>query len=179
MHAVHKILVNIDDCIGFDEIISRRRRIERIRDYAEKETESFYITAFDWRETQTAGRWSSMYPENVLLGKEDGKKLIRELKHCYIVQNREIEIYLGNIKNGLGDSITEIAKRFNDLSYINNISMDSYYLHCLVRLLAGIYYFDSGFYDTSEYTARINVNTIRNVKREPYKWAMVVFDYHY
>lgn len=80
MHILHSILVHLPGDVPASEGESRREYLERIRSYPETETEDFYEIAFDWRETVTARGWSDEYPENVLLGSEDGKRLIQELK---------------------------------------------------------------------------------------------------
>ena len=83
MHILHSILVHLPGDVPADEGESHEEYLERIRLYAEEETDKFYGAAYDWRETATAGGWAGEYPENVLLGSEDGKKLIRELKKSW------------------------------------------------------------------------------------------------
>ena len=55
MHALHRILVKLED---------EDETIDEIRSVAKSETEDYY-NAYDWRETDTAGRCESEYPCNV------------------------------------------------------------------------------------------------------------------
>ena len=72
MHYLHKILVFIPYVIeSCGEISNKSDLMNEIRVYAECETEPYYTMAFDWRETQTAGRWENEYPENVLLAEDN------------------------------------------------------------------------------------------------------------
>ena len=80
MHILHRILVHLPGDVPASEGESRGEYLDRIRFYAETETEDFHEIAFDWRETATAGSWSDEHPENVLLGSENREKLLRELK---------------------------------------------------------------------------------------------------
>lgn len=68
MHILHSILVHLPGDVPADEGEAREKYLERIRSYAVDETEEFCETAYDWRETATAGGWADEYPENVLLG---------------------------------------------------------------------------------------------------------------
>ena len=49
MHILHRILVHLPGDVPASERESRREYLERIRFYAEVETEEFYETAYDWR----------------------------------------------------------------------------------------------------------------------------------
>ena len=95
MHILHRILVHLPGDVPASEGESRGEYLDRIRFYAETETEDFHEIAFDWRETATAGSWSDEYPENVLLGSEDGKRLIRKLKKVRESQAQEIRCKSG------------------------------------------------------------------------------------
>ena len=95
MHILHRILVHLPGDVPASEGESRREYLERIRSYAETETEDFYEIAFDWHETATAGSWSDEHPENVLLGSEDRGKLLRELKKVRESQAQEIRCKSG------------------------------------------------------------------------------------
>ena len=95
MHILHSILVHLPGDVPASEGESCGEYLERIRSYAETETEDFHEIAYDWRETATAGSWSDEYPENVLLGSEDGKRLIRKLKKVRESQAQEIRCKSG------------------------------------------------------------------------------------
>ena len=41
----------------------------------------------------------------------------------------------------------------------------------MAKLLDGEYFYDSCFYDTAEYTARLNEATIAKVQERPQDWA--------
>ena len=69
MHALHRVLVNLEKIKITKEYLKNNREeaINTIRDFADLETQDFYRTVFDWRETANAGRWSYEFPENVTL----------------------------------------------------------------------------------------------------------------
>lgn len=71
MHYLHRILVYLPDVIS-EEKMKEKELLETIRLYADAETECFYQRAFDWRETDSAGCWSDMYPQQDLSGIIDG-----------------------------------------------------------------------------------------------------------
>ena len=58
-------------------------------------------------------------------------------------------------------------------------SATSFALLKLSRLLYGDYDIDSGIYNLASSSARIYNEDIEQIKQEPNKWAMVMFDYHY
>lgn len=165
MHQLHKILVKINgrcpiEADGRDELIFL------LRNRAERMTEDYYGQAFDWRETDTAGR-------NVILSKDNIDKFIDELNRCIEQQKHQIEDNLKNICMVSYD-LNELVKMF----YNKPSSVPAWYLRCLAELLYGVYTFDSGFFNTEEYTARIAQSTVDDVKNSPNDWALVMFDYH-
>lgn len=91
MHYLHKILVYIPDVSKEADSMIRDSLVSAIRSHAESETEGFYKEVFDWRETDTAGRWSDAYPENVLLGSDDPNSLYEAVAECYQTQKSEID----------------------------------------------------------------------------------------
>ena len=84
MHALHCILLKI----------SPEQPINEIRYMAEEETECYYERCYDWRETNTAGRWDALYPENVILAKDDLDKFIKILEEAQDNIKTEIDYYL-------------------------------------------------------------------------------------
>ena len=93
MHYLHKILVHISDV----EVHEKNELIDAVRRYAENETEDAYGQAYDWRETDCAGRWSSEYPINVLFASDDVKRFVKELKDTMEVQKSEIQSCLAQL----------------------------------------------------------------------------------
>lgn len=180
MHILHKILVHLPSDVPADEGDSRGEYLERIRSYAEEETDEFYETAYDWRETESAGRWKDEYPENVILGSESEKRLLRELKETLDSQSQEIQSCTNSLIEGLGDQLSGIVSGIQKGSS-PPIQGDhfAYLLKKLGKLLDGEYFYDSLFYDTTEYTAKINEATVAKVQEKPQDWALVLFDYHF
>lgn len=182
MHILHSILVHLPGDVPADEGESREKYLERIRSYAEEETDEFYEVAYDWRETATAGGWADEYPENVLLGSEDGKKLIRELKRVQESQAQEIKCNMAQLVHCFGDQLSGIVSGIQKGSVRGTPIQASYYaflMKKMAKLLDGEYFYDSCFYDTAEYSARLNEATIAKVQERPQDWALVFFDYHF
>ena len=49
----------------------------------------------------------------------------------------------------------------------------------MAKLLDGEYFYDSYFYDTAKYTARLDETTMREIQEKPQDWALVFFDHHF
>lgn len=184
MHCLHKILVYIPDVDKEYEKADKTDLMDSIRLYAETETESYYEQAYDWRETDTAGRWEDVYPNNVILAADDSDRFVKELEECLLSQKNEIDEGYAQIKNTVGTDLTEIINgiwNMKDYSDKQNgfTNMTAYYLHHISDLLYGDYNFDSMFYNAHEYTGRIYLSDIDDVKKNPEEWALVMFDYHY
>ncbi|MCI8649610.1 MAG: hypothetical protein HFG20_05790 [Anaerotruncus sp.] len=155
MHILHSILVHLPGDVPASEGESRGEYLERIRSYAETETEDFYEIAFDWRETATAGGWSNEYPENVLLGSEDGKKLIRELKKILETQTQEIRYNMEALINCFGGQLSGIVFGIQNGAVDGSSIQATHYvfqLKKMAKLLDGEYFYDSCFYDTAEHS---------------------------
>lgn len=153
MHTLHRILVNLD-------LVGSTQESE-IKSYAEKETNNFKYTVFEWRTFK-----------KVILGSDHSDELLQELLHCQQVQQQEIDSILEILTNRLGDNLSQIV---NTLS-VNNIY--SYHLNDLAKILAGEYTFDSKFFDIYNNTARIDENTLQEVRKAPESYALVLFNYH-
>lgn len=186
MHYLHKILVYIpyvkESC---GESNNKSELINNIRMYAEHETEEYYGMAFDWRETRTAGRWESEYPENVLLAEDNVQKFVDELKTTMTNQKSYIDDALTKLKKTTGTNLEELVERqwgsdrysFNeDDDLIIETSMLN--LMNIILMLDGTYTSDSMFYNTYNKTARLYPSDIRIAERYPEDWALVMFDYH-
>ena len=96
MHALHKILVYIPEAVSDPKNYTRQELINEIRLYAEMNTDDFYLTVFDQRTTETAGRWENLYPVNVLFAKDDIAKFLQELTITKELQHQEIQQNLEN-----------------------------------------------------------------------------------
>lgn len=169
MHALHKILVNLKTDFGEYDVDKNY-----IRAYAKKDTEYFGDgDVFDWRETDTAGRWSRFYPDNVLFAKDDIENFIKIIENGRTYQQHEMEYALERIKEKFGT--TDLAK-LNEL--ISDDEWESYYVTLYADLLTGRYTFDSMFYDTSRSTSKITDKLIDSIKKNPNDYALVLFDYH-
>ena len=182
MHILHRILVHLPGDVPASEGESRGEYLERIRSYAETETEDFHEIAYDWRETATAGSWSDEYPENVLLGSEDGKRLIRKLKKVRENQAQEIRCNLESLLNCFGDQLSSIVAALQKDSVGSlpmRVSHYTFQLKKMAKPLDGEYFYDSYFYDTAKYTARLDETTMREIQEKPQDWALVFFDHHF
>ncbi len=164
MHALHKILLRVD----------KSETKEEIRHRAEAATEDFCGRAYDWRETETAGRWSGQYPENVILSKDDVECFLKKLNDSLEYQRGEVHYH--------EERVCEVSSNIHDLvemSAEKPFCVPAWNLECLASLLYGNYTFDSRFYDVEDYTALITEQTIKKVEEAPDEWALVLFDYHF
>lgn len=180
MHILHKILVHLPSDAPAKEGLPRQDYLDCIRSYAEAKTDEFYEIAYDWRETETAGSWSNEYPENVILGSESEKRLLRELNEALDSQSREIQNCTNSLIEGFGEQLSGIVsgiQKGGNTPYQRE--QYAFLLKKLGKLLDGEYFYDSCFYDTAHYTARINEETIAKVQKKPQDWALVLFDYHF
>lgn len=184
MHFLHKILVKISDAVADRERYENDELVDTVRRYAENGTDSFYERAYDWRETESAGRWAAEYPVNVLFADDDLDSFIHELEEAMDNQRYELNYALRTIKNSVGTDLEKIVeglagrkRALNGEDGFNN--MTAFYLHCVAAHLYGEYRCDSCFYNTSEWTAFICAEDIESVKADPSDWALVMFDYHY
>jgi hypothetical protein len=79
MHAIHAILVKLEDMIGepYDgtneelKEIARSEALERLNEFGDGDV-------WDWY-ANDAGRWKERYPDNVILGVSDKDKFLSEL----------------------------------------------------------------------------------------------------
>ena len=170
MHALHCILLKI----------SPGQPINEIRYIAEEETECYYGRCYDWRETKTAGRWDTLYPENVILAKDDLDKFIKILEETQDNIKAEIGYYLKILIGN--DADLKLSELPDKLSIKNNnmsVKMKRYNLRKLAQLLDYQYCFESRFYNVEEYDSYISESTFNDIKNNPENWAIVMFDYHF
>ena len=173
MHALHKILVRLSpDLMSRD--CDRKLLVEEARGVAERETEVYQDRVFDWRETEMAGRWSSVYPENVILSRDNLDAFVAELDEIMTLQHEIAHQYLARICKDITDLPTLVQSELDSPR-----SIDTYELHQLASLLHGEYDFFFRFFNCDAYTARIEQATIDRVKETPNEWALVMFDYHF
>lgn len=92
MHYIHKILVKTNS-----------KDKDEIRGQAVEETEQFWNTVYDWRETDTAGKWSDKYPDNVIIGSEDIEALIKAVE-----ESRQVRMLK---KNGIIEILKALILR--------------------------------------------------------------------
>ena len=85
MHTLHAILVDLRN------VLTKNPDDDRIRAYAEEMTEGYCEEVFDWRETETAGRWSEIYENNVLRGTEQKKEIIEAIENAKLMQDEHLE----------------------------------------------------------------------------------------
>lgn len=183
MHYLHKILVYIPDLPINTTTYDKDALIDEIRHYAENTTDEYHMKAFDWRDTDSAGRWSDDYPENVIFAKDDIDRFIREVNQAVEAQKLEIYACLAQLENTIGIDLKKIVSGILSRdSYLESKDgvdcMTAYYLYCISAHLNGEYRFDSYIFDAHKYTSRVFPNNIAHIKENPEKWALVMFDYH-
>jgi len=183
MHVLHKILVYKEE--GFDVTELEQERIDEARSLAEYDTEKYFEEVYDWRETETAGAWSDEYPKQVYFASDDIDWFINEIKEAVASQKAEAEMYMKEIKEHGGINLEDIVSVLMDDNLkpeapsARFASAASFALLKLSRLLYGDYDIDSGIYNLASSSARIYNEDIEQIKQEPNKWAIVMFDYHY
>lgn len=181
MHYLHKILVNIGELKKQE---GHRPSKEEVRYYAESNTEDYYNQAFDWRETDCAGRWSGEYPKQVYFASKDIEWFVNELKEVIAIQKNNIDRAMAQLRATCGidlDKVVESLWRFNgrfDKQEDGTNDMTAYYLNKIAQTLHGDYKADSCFYNTDSYSARLYQSDIDEVIKNPENWALVMFDYH-
>lgn len=183
MHKLHKILVHIPDISLNSNIRSKKRLINEIRFYAEEQTSDGYMRVFDWRETDSAGRWETQYPVNVLLAKDNIEQFIQELIAIREYQHQEIQYILNELSKKAGSDLKQITCEIEKMNgpYETTKTIDlmtTFYLSKIASLLHGEYIFDSCFYNIIGETSRVYPQDIDAIKKQPEDWALVLFDYH-
>lgn len=186
MHILNKILVNVKALLGDTADMDRSEVMNMVRDHAEQETDYFYEDAYDWRETDTAGRWAQTYPENVLLGSENPEQLREEIVDAETAQKEELDTSLkmleGYARMPFNELVQTLWERRGSLPVDASsfaADMATYHIKKIAKLLSGEYFYDSFFYDANEYTARISPNTYKKIQENPGDWALVFFDQHF
>lgn len=185
MHFLHKILVHIPDATDLEMDAPKQDILSEIISHARSETECFCDRAFDWREDDSAGRWSDEYPQQAYLASDDLDWFLKELNDIQTGQKFEINTALQHLRESVGTDLTEIVSKLWDRDGKNYdpaqgiTEMTAYYLRVLAQLLYGDYRCDSCFYNTKGYTARLYKSDLDEIKENPENWALVMFDYHY
>lgn len=179
MHALHKILVYLPDCFGnvpSDEMTDK----DRIRRYAEDITECYLDHIFDWRETDTAGRWSDVYPDNILICSKNRDTFTRLLNRVMEDQQKVIEdgfLFLcKDIPDADKISLKELVDKLQDNTSL--VGYPAHYLEEIASVLSGRYTFDSMFFNTHNYSSRLTPELKYAILDNPDKWALVLMDYH-
>lgn len=168
-----------------DEETLREEILGAVTRHAKDETECFYEQAYDWREDDSAGRWSQVYPQQAYLASEDLAWFLKELEAIQIGQKDEIETCITELRKTVGVDLPAIVQQLWNRAGDNYdptqgaTEMSAYYLRSLAQLLYGEYRCDSGFYNTSTYTARLYERDLNQIRENPKDWALVMFDYHY
>lgn len=186
MHFLHKILVYIPSAIDVDEDTPREEILSAVISYARDETECFYERVYDWREDDSAGRWSDEYPQQAYLASENLEWFMAELDEILRFQKGEIDNALSQLAGAVGTDLRQIvAGLWNRDDHDPNpdpstkfSNMTAYYLRIIGELLYGTYRCDSYFYNTYQYTARLCKSDLNKIKESPENWALVMFDYH-
>lgn len=174
MHYLHKILVKVDP-----EAV-RKDKITEARDKAVSETGCFYEHVWDWRETDSAGRWAYEYPINVILAEDNVDFFIEQLQHCKKLQLDTVAEDMKNI--GEGDLFKMIKEsKFEEIynrGLFTPFGLDLWKFHRIIDLLSGEYIPDSYFFNVEDRDSRITVELMETIKKSPKEYALVLFDQH-
>lgn len=169
MHALHRVLVRLEE---------KDESIDEIRSFAKSETEDCF-NAFDWRETETAGRWESEYPCNVILGRDEPDKIIKELLTVKEQQESVLHGHVESLKKYCPSMNIEDIVNDSPRSSFGEGGMIYYHLKSIANHLAGVYDFDSAFFNTEDCDSIINDELINEIRKKPEDWAVVLFDCHF
>ena len=169
MHALHRILVKLED---------KDETIDEIRSFAKSETED-YCNAYDWRETDTAGRWESEYPCNVILGRDEPDKIIEELITVRKEQENVLHHHVVCLKKYCPSTNIEDIIKNSPRSNFGEGGWISYHLKSIADHLVGVYDFDSAFFNTEDSDSIVSDDLVEEIKKKPEDWAIVLFDCHF
>lgn len=184
LYSLHKILVYMPDIPVNPTVCSKEILIHKIRSYAQEQTSNGYMTVFNCREIDSAGRWETQYPVNVLFAKDNVERFIQELIAIRDYQHHEIQDTLHELSKKAGTDLKQIACEIEKMNHQYEITetvepMTSFYLSKIASLLDGQYTFNSCYYNTLGGTSRVYPQDIEAIKNTPEDWALVLFDYHY
>ena len=197
-HSTHAILVKIpyaakDSEKNLNEITKEQIK-EMVINYATEKTECFYGWAFDYR-TLLDEYYEEDADEDyrsVIFADEDWDAFEKVLLSTDKMQKGYAEELLEYLEEQTGT--LDLKQILSSLLLVNDrtaskenvdpntwkwddLNQGSWTLLEIARLICGIYYFESGFYDTSRGTA--HVPFIEKLKEHPEEWALVAFDYHF
>ena len=142
--------------------MKEKELLETIRLYADAETECFYQRAFDWRETDSAGCWSDMYPQQVYLASSDVDWFMNELQQVMLSQRTEIDSCMEQLKSSVGNNLEDIVNGLWKRSSMDDatggysiviINMVVIHINC-TRLLISTITGSSCYYCSSTFTSR-------------------------
>lgn len=180
MHMLHRILVKVSNCTP--SCSDRKEKIYNIRSFAALMTEDYFNQVYDWRKTETAGRWSDIYPENIIFASDDIDCFVKEIDNSIKIQSDYADSCLSELKNHKSTllSIDDLVEQWKNLD-AGRYDMYHYYYYFkkLADVLYGSYTFDSAFYDTETQCAKVDKQTIKRIRNNPEDYALVFFDYHY
>lgn len=165
MHTLHRILVYLPD-------VGETPSKDDIRSYAEDMTREYSGSCFDYRTIKNAGIWSSQYPDNVVLSKDNLSYFMGELRFAQRKQSMTISRYV--------KAVESLAKS-KDLSSIilsKNARQCGFYLEMIGNAIMGKYTPDTAFFNISEGSALIDSKTFSNIELKPDCWALCYFDCH-
>lgn len=130
----------------------------------------------DWHEV--GGRWSGIFGENhpdVINYKNDPELFEKHLND--FVQGRKLRLTesLERFENG-GKSLRELLDEYNPEVF--SFDMELYNLKCMLRVMAGDWTYDTGFYDLESYSETLQPFRER-VATHPEKQFAVAVDFHF
>ena len=183
MHYLHKILVYIPD-VG--QVGSKFPKVskQKILSFAKTQTENYEGEAFDWRETESAGRWSDEYPDNVILAADDPDRFLEELGKAKTYKREALCQALKFLEENelldLKKMATAILEDEQDSPMESQrLSMAAYSLGSIADHLKGTYTYNSYFFDTHRCTSLMHKQIFEEIQEHPQLWALIIFDCHY
>ena len=119
-----------------------------------------------------------------IFAQDDIEWFIAEINEALNSQRLELNTYMKELKEKMGTDLEKVVSVLmgDAQSSENNNTANgflSFALLKIAKLVYGDYNCDSYIYSTADHTARIWPEDIEQIKQEPNKWAMVMFDYHF
>lgn len=184
MHKLQRVLVRLSDVFLTPESRTREQLVEGARSYAKEMTEYYRGLVFDWRETETAGRWADEYPCNVIFAQDDTENFIATLKDCNEYRRAVINAHLINLKYDVGTDLETIVAGSlaaeNKKNGFDNYLRAPNSLYGLAEMLYDRYNADAEIFNTAEPNITyVSEALLNEIEEKPTNFALVLFDMHF
>lgn len=191
MHKLQRVLVRLSDVFLTPESKTREQLEEGVRSYAKAMTDDYEGVVFDWRETETAGRWADEYPYrwaespcNVIFAQDDTENFIATLKNCNEYRRGVINAHLINLKYDVGTDLETIvagalAAENEEKGYGAYLKAPGT-LYRLAEMLSDRYNDDAEIFNTAESNITyVSEALLNEIEERPTNFALVLFDMHF